>query len=101
MSWVRSRPHASMMVRASLTTPAGVMSVHLQPLPEAPDGKGGAEGDKAGGHAGDDVGGDTEGDLGGSAERLTGGGLGCCVAHVGGPFQLARTMTMDPAGAVA
>nr|DAM75881.1 MAG TPA: hypothetical protein [Caudoviricetes sp.] len=24
-SWVRSRPHASMMVRASLTTPAGVI----------------------------------------------------------------------------
>nr|DAW38082.1 MAG TPA: hypothetical protein [Caudoviricetes sp.] len=39
-SWVLSRPHASMMVRASEMTPAGVISVHPQPLPEAPDGEG-------------------------------------------------------------
>nr|DAW35026.1 MAG TPA: hypothetical protein [Caudoviricetes sp.] len=55
-SLVRSRPHASMMVRASEMTPAGVMSVHPQPLPEAPDGEGGAEGDEADGEAGEGVG---------------------------------------------
>nr|DAL01176.1 MAG TPA: hypothetical protein [Caudoviricetes sp.] len=100
-SLVRSRPHASRMVRASLTTPAGVMSVHPQPLPEAPDGDGGAEGDEAGRQACDGVGDGAEGELGCPAGRPGAGGGGCCVAHGVGSFQLVRTMTIEPTGAVA
>lgn len=99
-SAVRSRPHASMMVRASLMTPAGVMSVHPQPLPEGPEGEDGSEGGSAGGQAGDGVDGGAEGDLGGPTEFAVTGGVGGGVTHVGGCFQMVRTMTMDPAGAV-
>nr|DAR11270.1 MAG TPA: hypothetical protein [Caudoviricetes sp.] len=76
---VRSRPHASMMARASETTPAGVMSVHPQPLPEAPDGEGGAEGDEADGEAacGVDEGGECQ--LARAAEWPA--ACGCCVTH--------------------
>nr|DAU69772.1 MAG TPA: hypothetical protein [Caudoviricetes sp.] len=81
-SRVRSRPHASMMVRASETTPAGVISVHPQPLPEAPDGEGGAEGDEAGGESGDGVGDAGEDELAGSVESPVEAVVACgCVAH--------------------
>lgn len=80
-------------------TPAGVMSVHPQPLPETPDGEGGAEGDEGGGEPGGGVGDGGEGELGGAAEGVpTGGG---CVTHCCGAFQLVRTMMMEPAGMVA
>nr|DAW02754.1 MAG TPA: hypothetical protein [Caudoviricetes sp.] len=81
LSLVRSRPHASRMVRASETTPAGVMSVHLQPLPETPDGEGGAEGDEAGGQACDGVGDGAQGELGGPAGWPRGDGVGGRVTH--------------------
>nr|DAQ67489.1 MAG TPA: hypothetical protein [Caudoviricetes sp.] len=100
-SCVRSRPHASTIVRASLTTPAGVTSVHPQPLPESPDGDGGAKGDKAGGKSGDGVGDAGEEELSGTVEVAVGGvAMGGCVTHRCS-FQAVRTMTIDPAGAVA
>lgn len=82
-------------------TPAGVMSVHSQPLPEAPDGEGGPEGDEAGGESGDGVGDAGEDELAGPVEFPVDAVGGGCVAHGGGSFQLVRTMMMDPAGAVA
>lgn len=95
-------PHASMMVRASLTTPAGVMSVHPQPLPETPDGEGGAEGAEGSGDESNGVGDAGEDELSGTVEAaVEAAASGRCVAHVNGPFQTVRTMTMDPAGAVA
>lgn len=91
-----------MMVRASLTTPAGVISVHPQPLPEAPDGKGGAEGDEAGGGEGDGVGDASEDELSGAIEVTVEGVVTWgSVTHDGSSFQLARTMMMEPAAAVA
>nr|DAV97199.1 MAG TPA: hypothetical protein [Caudoviricetes sp.] len=89
-SWVRSRPHASRMVRASLITPAGVMSVHLQPLPEAPNGEGGSEGDEAGGESGDGVGDAGEDELAGPVEFAVDAGVGAaggCVTHQRGSFR--------------
>lgn len=81
-------------------TPAGVMSVHPQPLPETPDGEGGAEGDEAGGQAGDGVGDAGEDELADPVEFPVDAVGGGCVAHGVGSFQSARTMTMDPAGTV-
>nr|DAM86312.1 MAG TPA: hypothetical protein [Caudoviricetes sp.] len=98
-SSVRSRPHASRMVRASEMTPAGVMSVHPQPLPETPDGEGGSESDEAGGEPGDGVGDAGEDELAGPVELTVDAGGGGCVTHFGS-FQAVRTMTMEPAGAV-
>ena len=88
-----------MMVRASETTPAGVMSAHPQPLPEAPDSEGGAEGDEAGCEPCGGVGDGCKGELGGTAEGPAAGGV--CVTHCCGAFQLVRTMTIEPAGMVA
>ena len=82
-------------------TPAGVMSVHPQPLPEPPDGEGGAEGDESGGQACDGVGDASEDELAGPVELTVDAVGGGCVAHGDGSFQLVRTMTMEPAGAVA
>ena len=76
------------------------MSVHPQPLPEAPDGEGGPQGDEAGGKSGDGVGDASEDELTGPVEFAVDGVCGGCVAHLGS-FQLVRTMTMEPAGAVA
>lgn len=88
------------MVRATETTPAGVTSVHPQPLPESPDGEHGTKGDEAGGQAGDGVGDTSEDELAGAGEFAVDTDGGGCVTHLGA-FQLARTMMMEPTGAVA
>ena len=101
MSLVRSRPHAVMMARASLTTPAGAISAHPQPLPEAPDGECGAEGNEAGSETGNSVGDAREDELPDAVKAAVEVIVaGVCVAHRCS-FQLVRTMTMEPAGAVA
>lgn len=57
----------------------GGHSVHPHPLPEGPDGEGGAEGDENDGGEGDGVGDGAEGDLGGAAEWLA--AAAACVTH--------------------